>query len=343
MPQIPLNMDPALRDKVFVSTVGEVPPISAADLNSFLVQVHHCCARMLDSEPQLTPDSCAFVLSERLELDPVFEQYSGDFTPSGRLDNAQKPSIPGPIVLTTQNLRLVFSKTCADTTVAGVVAELRRLGLADRPTSIFVPAQRTLTFYPRGVNAKATFAADAGALRNLDPHDLLALLDHFHEKYTRYPDGLGACWDNATERVVERHAERNIRNDLFVFLSMVVYRTDYIAREHQLPNGRVDIFVYGIVFGDNNAHRVLELKVLRSKSIGWKPGKQRSYSEAVNKKYAEKGVRQAQRYKQATGAHEAFLCCFDARLDNTEIDVRVYAQSLNVVYRRYFMESSVKE
>ena len=47
--------------------------------------------------------------------------------------------------------------------------------------------------------------------------------------------------------------------------------------------------------------------------------------------------------QQATASSEAYLCCYDARLDNTEIDVQVYAQSLNVVYRRYFMESSVKE
>lgn len=343
MTTIPSNMDAALSEQVFVSMVGDVPSLAASNLYSFFLEVHRCCARHLEFETNLSGSACAFVLSERVELDPIYEKYSSEFAASPRLDDQKQPSIPGPIILTTRNLRLAFSKSCSDTTMAGVADELKKIGLGDRATAVFVPAHRTLVFYPNGVNNKATFRADHASLKQLNPADVPALLEYFHQNFTRYPDGVGTCWDNATERIVERNAERNVRNHLFVFLSMVVYGSDYITREHQLPNGRADIFIYGFVYGNKEDSRVLELKVLRSKSIGWKKGMpSKAYSDKVNKGYVEKGMRQAHRYKKAIGAFEAYLCCFDARLKDVEIDVADYAVSLGVIYRRYFMESSTE-
>lgn len=341
--KIPPNLDRNLQEKVFVSTVGAIPTLPAAEIDAFLLEVHRCCLRMLANPTNLEKSACAFVLTERLEVDPAYERYSSDFGPSIRLDDVAAPEIPGPIILTTMNLRLAFARPFDDDTVAGIAKELVTMSLGDRPTLIFVPSQRTLTFYKCGVSGNATFKANADSLKALDPSNLVAVLEFFHERYTRYPDGLGTCWDNAKFRVVERHAERNIRNHLFNLLSMVVYGTDYIARELQLPNGRVDIFVYGIVFGEKNGPRVIELKVLRSKSIGWTPGKPRTYGDAVNKRYAEKGLRQAKRYMDASGALEAYLCCFDARLQDLELDIIEYANVLGVTFRRYFMESSTSE
>jgi len=57
----------------------------------------------------------------------------------------------------------------------------------------------------------------------------------------------------------------------------------------------------------------------------------------------QRGIRQAKRYIDSTGAIAGFLLCFDARLDNTEVDVQDYARQLGVKYRRYYMESSVEE
>ena len=338
-------MDPILRDEVFVSKVGEVPPLAAVGLNAFLLEVHRWCVRWLERNQAETGNACAFVLSDRLDLDPVYEEHASEFIACGRLDVAPPSGMPGPIVLTSSNLRLALSHHCREPHVSGIARELKELGLGVRPTVIFVPPQRTLTFYANGVDNKASMEANAGTLRSLDPTDVKSLLHYFHENWTRYPDGYGPCWDNPGERIVERNAERNVRNSLFVFLSMVVYRSQYVAREHQLPNGRADILIYGIVLGDEMSHRVLELKVLRSRSIGWQPGKGkvRTYSDAGNKRYVERGLRQAQRYKSATNAAEAFLCCFDARLTNSEIDVHDYAKALDVCYCRYFMESSASE
>lgn len=341
-------IDASLRDEVFTSTIGRVPASAAADLRTYFLEVHRYCVRWINvfgEHGQQPAGASAFVLSERLDLDPVYEEHAGEFSAVGRLDADPPPVMPGPIVLTSRNLRLAFARECDDTHVIGIVQELRSLGLADRPTAIFLPSERALSFYPYGVDDKPSLETDTAALAGLDPSDILSLVNYFHEHWTRFPDGFGACWDNASLRIVERNAERNIRNALFVFLSMVVYRTQYVAREHQLSNGRVDIFIYGVVLADEGAHHVLELKVLRSRSSGWRAnaGRTRSYGEPGIKRYVERGLRQAQRYKAATNAAEAFLLCFDARLEGSEIDVHTYASTLGVEYRRYFMESSVSE
>lgn len=342
MPNLPSNLDTALQKKVFISTVGELLPMEARELDAFLLLVQRFCVCSLDSSEACPLGACAFVLSERIELDPVYEKHSGEFSQSTRLDQGEGCSIPGAIILTTKNLRLAFYKGCSDQTAVGVVAELNRLGLSDRPTCIFLPSQQMLTFHPRGVSNKPTFSESTDTLRKLNLNSIETVVTYYHERYTRFPDGLGPCWDNAGSRVVERHAERNIRNSLFVFLSMVVYRTSYVVREYQLPNGRVDIFIYGLLFTDQSA-RILEIKVLRSKTIGWRGGKLKTYREAAIKKYVEMGIRQAKRYMDIIGSKEGYLLCFDARPLDKEIDIGTYAVTMGVKYGRYFMESSTKD
>ena len=281
-------------------------------------------------------------------MDAVYETHSDAFKASGRLDREVSAATAiGPVVLATRNLRIAFSASCAEADALGVAKRLRELGLGGRPTAMFVASQRLLTFYPSGVDQKATLRANTDVMAALDPADLDALLEHFHDNWTRYPTGCGACWDNATTRVVERNAERNIRNALFVFLGLVVYRprSKFVVREYDRPNGRIDIFIYGFAMNEPDKDRVIELKVLRSRSIGWSAttGKTRSYSEASNRRYVERGIRQARRYVDSTAAWEAFLVCFDARLEDIDIPVLPYAQELGVSYRRYYMESSVKE
>ncbi len=339
-------LDPELGGEVFVSLLGDLPPSAAGDVRTYFLEVHRCCIRSLSAPAEgVARSATAFVLSDRIDLDPVYEAHSSEFTQTTRLDLATDAPPLGPLLLTSLNLRLVYRKDSPDRTVAGLVADIRALGLGTRPTAVFVPSERTLTFYYGGVDNQPSMRADTGALANLDPKDMLALGSYFHENWTRFPDGLGTCWDNAGTRVVQRHAERDIRNSMFVFLSMVVYRSPYVVREHQLTNGRVDIFIFGAAIGsDSTQHRVVELKVLRSRAVGWKVGgKKRDYTEAGNKRYVERGLRQAARYRHASSAAEAYLLCFDARLEDLDFDVHGYATSLSVSYRRYYMESTASE
>lgn len=347
MPELDPTIDTSLQQEIFVSRIGENPSQAASATGSFFEEVYRFCIRYMATAPVLGDGAIAFALSvDGIDVDPVYEEHSEVFMPNGRLD-VDKPATPplGPVVLTTRNLRMAFSTGSEEVNALGVAKALQELGLGARPTAVFVASQRLLTLYPTGVDQKPMLSARTDAIAELDPTDLSGVLTYFHDNWTRYPTGFGTCWDNAANRVVERNAERNIRNHLFIFLGMVVYRSKYVIREYDRPNGRIDIFIFGIAMNEPNQERVLELKVLRSRSIGWTPstGKTRSYSDASNKRYIERGLRQAKRYVESTAAAEAFLLCFDARLTDDELPVQPVAEALGIGYRRYFMESTANE
>jgi hypothetical protein len=345
MPEPSQLLDLGVQREILVSRIGINPTQPAAAVNAFFEEVYRYCVRLMVNTPTVS-GALAFILCEHgIDVDPVYEVYSKEFISTGRLDVEMAPIPLGPIVLTTRNLRVAFATHCEETDALGVGKRLQVLGLGSRPTVIFVPSQRMLTFYGSGVDQKPSLSQRTDFFAGQDLSNIDALLDHFHQHWTRYPSGYGTCWDNATNRIVERNAERNIRNHLFLFLGMIVYKSPYIIREYDRPNGRVDIFVFGIAVDEPDHDQVLELKVLRSRSSGWtaEGGKKRSYSDAANVRYVQRGLRQAKRYIDSTRAIAGFLLCFDARLGNTEIDVRDYACELGVKYRRYYMESSVEE
>lgn len=347
VPELDPAIDAGLQQEILVARIGDNPSQAASGIASFFEEVYRFCVRSIATGENAPEGAVAFVLSEHgIDVDPVYDEHSDSFEPNGRLDLDKGPKKPiGPVVLATRNLRMAYSTTSPATDALGVARRLQELGLGSRPTAMFVASQRLLTFYQTGVDQQPLMSARTDAIAALDPADLDSVLDYFHDNWTRYPTGFGTCWDNATTRVVERNAERNIRNHLFVFLGMVVYRSKYVVREYDRPNGRIDIFIFGIAMNEPDQERVLELKVLRSRSIGWTAaaGKARSYSNGSNQRYVEKGLRQAKRYIDSTAASEAYLLCFDARLEDADIPVQPYADQLGVSYRRYYMESSAKE
>ena len=300
MPELDPTIDAVLQQEILVSRIGENPSQAASATGSFFEEMYRFCVRYMAAATTIGEEAIAFALSENgIDVDPVYEDHSDLFEPSGGLDlNKMPPTTIGPVVLATRNLRMAYSTTSKEADALGVAKRLRELGLGSRPTAVFVASQRLLTFFPTGVDQKAVLSAKTDAIAALDPADLDGVLSYFHDNWTRYPTGFGTCWDNATTRVVERNAERNIRNHLFVFLGMVVYRSKYVVREYDRPNGRIDIFIFGVAMNEPDQERVLELKVLRSRSIGWaaSSGRTRSYSDASNHRYVERGLRQAKRY-----------------------------------------------
>jgi len=257
MPEPGQLLNPGVQREILVSRIGINPTQPAVEIHAFVEEIYRYLVRFMKQNLAVS-GALAFVLSEHgIDLDPVYEQYSKDFISTGRLDVETAPVPSGPVVLTTRNLRVAFATTCEQTDALGVGKRLHAPGLGSRPTVIFVPSQRMLTFYGSGVDQKPSLSQSTDLFAGQDLSDLDALLDHFHERWTRYPSGYGTCWDNATNRVVERNAERNIRNHLFLFLGMIVYKSPYIIREYDRPNGRVDIFVFGIAVGEPGQDQVL--------------------------------------------------------------------------------------
>jgi len=345
VPEIDPSVDDGLQQAVFVSKIGENPSRPASTISSFFQDVYRFCVRSLEAQIWTGAETIAFVLSEEgLDVDTAFDAHSHAFTHIGRLDQETVAGFTGSVVLATRNLRLAYSASAVTNDAPGISSRLSELGLGSRPTALFVPGQKLLTEYHEGIEQKPRSKTDTSAIQSLDPKDLDGLLNYYHEHWTRYPSGYGTCWDSAANRIVERNAERNIRNSLFIFLEKVVYRSKFVVREYDRSNGRVDIFIFGIVMDDPDNDRVLELKVLRSRSIGWKPGSAtRTYSDANNRRYVLRGLNQAKRYIDSTGSKEAFLVCFDARLTDAEISVEAEATALGVSYRRFFMETAADD
>ncbi len=339
---LPPGINPELQSDVFATTVGVLTPRDVGIVETFFTEVVKFCNRWLATHGQ-TSTPLVFLLSNRPDLDPLLEKFVavGSWTPHG------DPPRLGPLVLSSANMRVVYEKVVSGQTLPELLQHIAALGLDARPAAVFIPAVRGLTFYRQGLGTRGI---ETGALNlTLEQREnVVQLLAAFHDEYTRYPDGVGNCWISAGDRLVQSNAERSIQQSLYIYLSRVIYQTSYITREHQLPNGRADIWIYGTVLGeDPGAHCLIELKVLRSRSSTWAIRRRPNgtpYPDrpaAFNRDYVQRGARQAASYKAAGGAARAILCCFDARVSNDEIEtLPAYATDLNVEYFRYYMESA---
>jgi hypothetical protein len=333
---LPFGIDKDLLKQVFVTTIGEVRPEDVPEYEVFFIEVVHYCYRWIEKHGMPPSTPIVFIYSERIDLDPSLDSFEPI---AGWSKQQPLEELPGALVLTSSNLRVAYSRSAGAASLPDLVAEITDLGLEARVAAVFVPSAKCLAFHAQGV-ANRGHQSGAPSLSQAQRQDPAVLLDLFHDEYTKYPDGLGNCWISATNRVLFRNAEMAIRNSLYVYLARVHYRTEYIVREMQLPNGRSDIWIFGKVLGKDDAHCVIELKVLRSRSSTWAPGAHKpDRSEEFNKRYVERGARQVAGYKQQGHATRAFLCCYDGRVTDTEVDgIPAYAQARGVEYRRYFME-----
>ena len=117
---------------------------------------------------------------------------------------------------------------------------------------------------------------------------------------------------------------------------------DMASAEVNTDGGRLDIKIAKEAMAPGHGHCALELKVLRSRE----PSRtdRRGYSTVSANEmttHALGGVEQAHDYRARLSAGSAYLCCFDARLeDEDQPEVVEAAARLNVRLRRYFMYSS---
>jgi len=180
---------------------------------------------------------------------------------------------------------------------------------------------------------------------HIDESTIDAALSEFERDYTRYPDGYAHCWFDRPGRVMLREAEAIVRDNLFIFLKLKTFKSQHVAREELLPVGRPDISIL-----DRQANRtacIFELKVLRSRGMPKNPGQGRGvkpYTLEKNTRHARQGVRQAQKYKEASVCPTAFLCCFDGRdTSETLTTVKQLAIEHGILYRQYYMETSTRD
>jgi hypothetical protein len=138
-------------------------------------------------------------------------------------------------------------------------------------------------------------------------------------------------WKSAKKLLTKEDLEHEIRDYLCLFLKLQHKNSLLVSRESYEPTGRADLKIY---FIKERINFFLELKVFRATA---------SDSDTID--WGKMGVSQAHSYRLGNDpSGVAYACCYDARKDNVEIkEVKEFAKSLAVRYRRYFIYPSAEE
>lgn len=315
-------------------------PYGATDPRLFFDEVGLFFSALMSCGGAPAAGTFAFVGSEQPHLEADFDEWK--LIGSLRKDAPKLPD--GPLILCTSNLKLALCRHDGQMTVPQLEAKIREYSLSDRPIAFVIPSEAVIIAHPFGLDGgeERNALAQIPELQDIDPNDIGACIEKFHELHTLYPSGVGAVWINAGKRLVERNAERSIRDNLYKFFRWQILRSRFVTREVQLTNGRIDIYISANSSDDAADDKLIELKVLRTRASTWTEGKKQHSDESV-KKYVIRGIHQARRYKDETKVGSAYLCCFDARVSNNGLEVDRAANEQTIIYRRYFMESSAKE
>jgi hypothetical protein len=282
---------------------------------------------------------CAFVLSRAIQQD--IARLGAQVVPY--LASCPDADVAGRLFISNDDLSVIAevpSASCG--TPAAIAQSLTALNLTDSADAIFRTARSEIIICRQGVlgpNSRVRIELEAApqfSLLNLEQE-----IWEFHRMFTQTPSGYLLCWRGSpADRVTVEHVERQISGLLAFYLGSLV-GFDNVSMEHFSPHGRLDVKVSGHAMVPGIGPCALELKVLRSRqaaknSKGWT-----LISELRMIKHGKEGVDQAVEYRHDIGGTVAYLCCFDARLqDIDQPEVQDYANANHVTLRRYFMYES---
>jgi hypothetical protein len=122
-----------------------------------------------------------------------------------------------------------------------------------------------------------------------------------------------------------------------MFLRLQYKQSLWVIPESYESTGRADLRVH---FNSEKVEYFLELKVFRSFERSGSSRRRIPQKETVD--WGKKGIAQAHSYRLANDQCKvAYACCYDARGNDVEIqEVKEYAETMNVRYRRYFIYQS---
>ncbi len=305
----------------------------------FFARVYDYTRRWLLDKNRPVPGAnpCVFVLSRAIRQDVARLNASIIHY----LNSSADEDVCGGVFIANEDFSIVArlpSQDCGN--LKRVVVALQSTELHEAPHTVFRPDRGELILCKRGI-----LGTNRCVQLVLDPHKQLSQSDlerhiwDFHRQYTQTPSGHLRPWKGATaNRITIEELEVRISSMLTVHLRGLV-GLDNVRMEEQTSHGRVDVSIVGAAMAPGVGGCALELKVLRSK----KTAGARTVNVTLEKmlEYAKEGVGQAVEYRQNVGANLAYLCCFDARLnDEDQPEVIALGKSKKVEVRRYFMYES---
>lgn len=255
----------------------------------------------------------------------------------------QVVDVQGCIVVTTMNFEralVVPIETIAQT--QDLFSSIRSLGFGGRCMGVLEPSQANLILLRRGLDgvSRPQKVTPGGSVA-LTLDDLENAVAKLHNEFTRTPTSVLEAWSNAGKGITGEKLEIRISKQFAYQLDVLGQRGSVLA-EVGTHSGRMDIFVTAPVLNAGLGPCVLEVKVLRSRRI-------KKLAEAEMKDghadwWAMKGVNQAHLYRTDMAAPTAYLLCFDARDENSDLpEVRTYAATKNVRFQKYFMYRSSED
>lgn len=269
---------------------------------------------------------------------------SAEWTSVAFFDEDPPADLGGCIAITSTSFAHVQTFSTGCTRLKDLGEQICAMGLDKQPMAVVIPSKGLVQLCPEGVYGdKISVDLDAAPLTDIDEATLDRELAQFHDWSTRYPDGVSHCWHDRGKRVLRRDAEAIVRDALFMYLSWKAFRSKIVLREHQTSVGRSDISLL-----DNSRNQpltacVMELKVLRSRGMT-KSKNEKPYKPETMRRHSLMGVKQAVKYKNSENAPLAYLCLYDGRDgDDDIVDAKTAAAAGDILYRRYFMETSTRD
>lgn len=281
-----------------------------------------------DSKDQAKP--YAIVLSRSITDDQITLAQAGI---TGRRYEAFKHQrgneITGCLILATMNFeQAIVVKIDSALDAQSLFEAVSSCGCGNRIYGVLEPHPKNLIVRRPNGSVRSMVVPSSNQHSPWTNERLEDELGRLHAAFTRAPNGVVMPWLNAKEGLTVDRLELRISKALAYALDVNFLRGSILS-EAESSSGRIDIYLAPGVL-TSGAAGIIEVKVLR-----------RYKSANFNTWWANKGVKQADIYRNDYSASVAYLCCFDARDDDEDQpEVEAFAASRNVRSRRYFMYRS---
>lgn len=333
------GVDLTLLDKMVNKNAGVLPTADSDDPSAILKPLSGFLSDCIDRFGKIS--DCAFVFASDPEMDfgllPSPKRHSHlvrprgkSYSPSGRLH-----------MLAAGGHRGASAPGAEDE--KDVIKFLKVSGLSGRPLAWYLAKDRTIVWYPSGVDKPAlAIPIPVGDASTVNLATVDTALDIFYDKRCRVPDNRIPFWHDAPYRVPNRFAEKDIQKSLFQTLEAVFHKCR-VEPEVPLRDSKVDFVIYGPHAGRQAALCVIEVKVLREKRWHKDPKLANNCPASANRKNLIDGVEQAAFARTETIAPLAVMAAYDMRAnDDASImnTIAATSQTSKVECRRYFMYNS---
>jgi hypothetical protein len=339
---MPLDSD-TLRN-IALSNLNRVPPGRGDDIGSY---IHAILVWLTEwavaskHRTNITPGYCAFVLvPEQAKHDPPKGAKEAHF-----FKEDKTPILGGNVYITDYALNKVYrySGKCRD--LNEIARELTKRAINDRPFVAFDVEAQMVYIYASGMATRPTSVP----LRQEIPYPFdvdvfKAMLDDIYRDNLKYAEPYPGLWHDSRERIPCKETELIAQSHVCAILKARAQGSGLSTgkwltiSEKKNNAGRIDIAIY------RSEHCIVaaEIKVLRFRHHNADVKKAKKVSPKFNEKWAKRGARQAQRYKESEPSDSGVLVLYDMRDKNKDVQGAIdECKKRGITYLRYYLHNGI--